>query len=189
MSKNSKTTRLTDTLKLTIRNEFVQGIDNENGIKELPTLEELHQKYKVAKSTLYRVAQNENWKVEKEQYQRQYQEKLDSERIKNLTEESKVFDTNSINIAKSLLVTVGQMITKNANDLRGGKRGLIASQLNALATTAVTAQRLAKLALGEATHNMNLNANIKDTEAFRSAMELLDTVAEQRRESDSNSIH
>ena len=81
------------------------------------------------------------------------------------------------------------MITKNANDLRGGKRGLIASQLNALATTAVTAQRLAKLALGEATHNMNLNANIKDTEAFRSAMELLDTVAEQRRESDSNSIH
>jgi len=189
MSKNPKNIRLTDTLKLTIRNEFVQGIDNENGIKELPTLEELHQKHKVAKSTLYRVAQNENWKLEKEQYQRQYQEKLDTDRIKNLSEESKVFDVNSINIAKSLLVTVGQAISKNAADIREGKQGLIASQLNALANTAVTAQRLAKLALGEATHNMNLNANIKDTEAFRGAMELLDSVAEQRRESDSSSVH
>jgi len=51
------------------------------------------------------------------------------------------------------------------------------------------AQKVAKLALGEATHNMNLNANIQDTDAFREAMELLDSVAEQRRESNDKAVH
>ena len=80
-------------------------------------------------------------------------------------------------------------MNRNAIDISEGKQGLVPTQVNALANAAVTAQRLAKLALGEATENMNLNANIQDTEAFRSAMELLDSVAEQRRESNSKSIH
>jgi hypothetical protein len=50
-------------------------------------------------------------------------------------------------------------------------------------------QRVAKLALGEATDNMNLNAKVEDTSAFREAMELLDEVAEQRRESNNSAIH
>ena len=58
-----------------------------------------------------------------------------------------------------------------------------------LANTALTAQKLAKLALGEATEKLDLNANINETEAFREVMELLDTVAEQRREGDSKAIH
>ena len=189
MSKKTPKKKLTDTLKLSIRNEFVQGIDNEQGLKVLSTLDELYKKHKVARATLYRAAKKDNWKNEREQFQRQYQEKLDQERIKNLTKESKKFDTNSINIAKSLLATVGQTINKNAIDISEGRMGLVATQINALANAAVTAQRLAKLALGEATDNMNVNANIKDTEAFRSAMELLDTVAEQRRKSDSQAVH
>jgi len=47
---------------------------------------------------------------------------------------------------------------------------------------------LAKLALGETTENVNLNANIQD-EAFREAMELLDTVADGRREGNDKAIH
>tara|TARA_R110000824_G_scaffold39381_8_gene119204 strand:- start:903 stop:1472 length:570 start_codon:yes stop_codon:yes gene_type:complete len=189
MSKKSTTKKLTETLKLKLRNEFVQGIDNKEGIKSLPSLEDLIKKSKVAKSTLYRVSKEENWKVEREIYQTKYKEKLDKDRIKNLADESKSFDITSVTIAKSILATVGQNISHNAKNINEGKQGLPPSQINALASAAVTAQRLAKLALGEATETMNINANIKDTEAFRSAMELLDSVAEQRRESDSKSVH
>ena len=54
------------------------------------------------------------------------------------------------------------------------------SQINSLANAAVTAQRLAKLALGEATHNIDATVN-ENTDAFRRAMELLDSVEDQRR--------
>jgi len=189
MSKKSTTTRLTDTIKLKARNDFVQGIDDEEGVKNMPTLDELAKKYKLAKSTLYRVAKKESWKIEKEKFQAKYMAKLDQERVKNLHEESKKFDTTSLNIAKSLMVTVGQSISLNAQEKQQGKKGLPPNQLNALANTAIQAQRLAKLALGEATHNMNLNANIQEADAFREAMELLDSVAEQRRESNDQAIH
>lgn len=189
MNKKKATTRLSETKKISIRNDFVQGIDNEEGIKVMPTLDELHQKYKVAKSTLYRISKKEDWKLARDKFQKEYLNKLDSERIKNLQEESKKFDTTSLNIAKSLMIVVGQSITENVQDKQQGKKGLTPNQISALANTAIQSQRLAKLALGEATHNMNLNANIQETETFREAMELLDTVAEQRRDSNDSAIH
>ena len=65
---------------------------------------------------------------------------------------------------------------------------MIPSQLHALANAALSAQRLAKLALGEVTDNVEINGNLQDN-AFREAMELLDSVADRRRESDDQPIH
>ena len=51
-------------------------------------------------------------------------------------------------------------------------------------------QKFAKLAMGESTDNINLNANLQQTDAFNSAMELLDSIAEQRtRNSNDTAIH
>jgi len=189
MTKKTRNLKLTDTLKLKIRNEFVQGITDDSGARVVFTLEELHKKHKVAKSTLYRVANKENWKHEKEQFQAEYLHKLDVERSKNLTEESKKFDNTSLNLAKALMATVGQNIRKNTDDINGGKKGFIPSQINALANAALSAQRLAKLALGETTHNVELNANITEERAFRDAMELLDEVARTKQQADDKSLH
>jgi hypothetical protein len=62
-------------------------------------------------------------------------------------------------------------------------------QISQLSNSALTAQKLGKLALGESTENMKLNAEISDTDAFREAMELLDEVANQRREADDSAVH
>jgi hypothetical protein len=156
MNKKSRNVKLTDTLKALMRNEFVQGIQDEKGLVRYPTLEELHKVHKVAKSTLYRVANKENWKFEREKYQQEL-------------------------VAK-------QAINKNAMDINEGKKSLFPSQINALANTAFTAQRLAKLALGEITHNVNINANIQQ-EAFREAMELLDELEAAKRDSSLPTTH
>ena len=87
------------------------------------------------------------------------------------------------------MATVGQGIRRNTEEINQGNLGLPPTQLNALANTALTAQKIAKLALGETTENVNLNANFKEADAFREAMELLDTVAEQRREANDSSVH
>ena len=63
------------------------------------------------------------------------------------------------------------------------------SQILSLANTAVAAQRLAKLAFGESTDSININGSIQQTEAFTEVLEILDTVAEQRRKADDKPIH
>tara|TARA_R110001592_G_scaffold174431_1_gene413251 strand:- start:536 stop:1099 length:564 start_codon:yes stop_codon:yes gene_type:complete len=179
MNSKTKTSKLTDTLKLKIRNEFVQGIDESNEHK-VYTLDALIKKYNVAQSTIYRIARNEQWKVQRDQFQLEYTEKLDRDRIKNRSRESIKLDDNSITLAKALYTTVGQVMQNNNLDMQQGQKGLPPSQLNSLANVAITAQRLAKLALGEATLNIDANINENTSDAFNRVMELLDEVEESR---------
>ena len=62
MTKKTTPTKLTDSKKLKIRNDFVQGIEKDNQ-RIYPTLDELIKKYKVAQSTVYRTARKDNWKL------------------------------------------------------------------------------------------------------------------------------
>jgi hypothetical protein len=188
MSKKTANTKLTNDKKLKIRNLYVQGISDEQGNRTTYTLDQLYKDHNVAKSTLYRVAQKENWKLERDKFQEKYLADLDAQRTKDLTEESKKFDINSLNLAKALMATVGQNIRANTDNINNGSKHFQPSQLNALANAALASQKLAKLALGETTENVNLNANIQD-EAFREAMELLDSIADGRRESDDKAVH
>jgi hypothetical protein len=187
MNSKTKILKLTDTLKLKIRNEFVQGV-NESDEYKIYTLDELIKKHNVAQSTIYRIARNEQWKIQRDQFQQEYTQKLDRDRIKNRAKESIKFDDNSISLAKALYSTVSYVIQNNNEDLVGGNKGLQPSQLNALANAAFTAQRLAKLALGEATINIDATVN-ENTDAFRRAMELLDTVEDQRRSQGDGATH
>lgn len=188
MNKKNKPRKLTEQLKLQIRNEFVQGNQDFEGNRAYPTLEELTEKFSVAKSTLYRVSQKEQWKIEKQKFQQELTDKLDKERVKNLAEESKRFDNTSINLAMALLGTVAQAIRKNSTEITRGRRGLIPSQLNALANTAMNAQKIAKLALGETTENVNLNATLQ-RDTYAEAMELLDELENIKRTSSDSATH
>ena len=187
MAKKTTTKKITPTLRNKMRNEFVQGIvDGE--MRSYPTLDELKTKHKVAQSSLYRLAKEDNWKVQRDQFQSELAEKLDKQRTKDLVSKSKRFDDQSISLATALYSSVGQAITRNNTLIQGGAEGLKPSQLNALANTVATAQRLAKLALGEATDNINATVN-ENTDSFRRAMELLDQVEDQRRSVSSNTTH
>lgn len=179
MNKKTDITKLTDSLKLKIRNDYVQGIE-ENGSRKLYSIEELVDKYGVAKSTIYRTSQKENWKFQRDIFQEDYLKKLDEERTKDLVRESKVLDGQSISLAKALYATVGAIIRDNNENIQKGSKTLPPSQVNALANAALSAQRLAKLALGESTEN--INANFNETEAFNRAMELLDEIESSKSE-------
>lgn len=176
--------KLTQQLKEAIRNKYVQGIEDSNGSRILYSLEHLAEENKIGKSTLYRHAKIENWKVQQERFQSEYLAELDNIRKKEMVNESKKFDNATISIAKALLGQTGQIIKQAQSDNK-----FTPSLLNTLAEATLKIQKISKLAMGEATENMNLNAKINDTDAFREAMELLDTVAEQRRESNNKPIH
>ena len=178
--------KLTPTLKLKLRNEFVQGYDGAEE-RTFPNLDELIKKHKVAKSTTYRLASSENWKQQRAEFQSKYTTELDEKRNKELIKESKNFDNSSINLAKGIYSSVAQTLQENTRRINEGNAPLPPQAIRALSSAAATAQRIAKLALGESTEN--INANVKDTTSFREAMELLDEVANAKRNGDLESLH
>ncbi len=176
--------KLTDTEKERIRNLYVQGITAEDGTRILYTIDSLAEENDVPRSTLYRHSQLENWKSQQEQFQQEYLSELDNKRKQELVGESQKFDTNSLNISKALLQQIGKKIQSAVS------QDVFTAQLcNSLAEATLKVQRVAKLALGESTENMNLNAKVQDSTAFREAMELLDEVADERRKVSDKAIH
>ena len=71
-----------------------------------------------------------------------------------------MLDSSSLNLAKAILVTVGQKIKANQEAERVGDEGLSSTHLQSLSTASLNAQKLAKLALGEPTENTSINAKV-----------------------------
>lgn len=181
---SKKVQKLNPTLKEKIRNLYVQGVDSEGGERILFSLDQLAKDHKVGKSTLYRHAKQDGWKEQQEQFQAEYLRKLDEQRKKDMVKDSIKIDTTTLNISKALLGQIAQFIRETQAQ---GK--VTPNMLSTVAEATYKVQRVAKLALGEATDNMNLNANVKDTDAFKEAMELLDEVADAKRTGDLESLH
>ena len=185
-NKKPKYKKITSELKDLLRVAYVQGEVDPQGFRRVATIENLADEHDLSVNTLYKLAQRENWKLEQEQFQKKYQEKLDNQRAKEFALESKKFDSACLNIAKALIARVGTNIRDAQNQ---NTKEFTPQQLDSLAGAAMKIQKFAKIALGESTEQININANIQEADAFREAMELLDTVAEQRREANDSSVH
>ncbi len=189
VDKKSKVQRITEDLAMKLRTEFVQGIELESGERQYLPIVELATKYNVAQTSLFRLSQKENWRDQKEQFKLQLQAKIDEETAKQMAVESRKFDSKSVKVANQLMEIVHGKVYRNLKALEQDTKTDNPSQILSLANTAVAAQRLAKLAFGESTDSININGSIQQTEAFTEVLELLDTVAEQRRKADDKPIH
>ena len=177
-------TKLTPTLLEELRNKFVQGIEVNGGGRKLFTIDQLAEDHNIPKPTLYKHAKNEDWKYQQKAFQEAYLVELDAKRRTDLVNESINFDRTSLQIAKAIMGQIGKYISKNAApDIEVKPQNLVA-----LSQAATGAQRVAKLALGESTDNMNLNADVKDTETFKEALELLDMIYHKRRKLDKTTV-
>lgn len=185
----AKTNKLTKELAEKIRIEFVQGIDLGSTERKYQTIEALAIKHKVPRSTLYKWSQKESWKNQQERFHTEFMQKLDAERQKEMVKESKSLDDNALTMAKFMFNEIGMIFQDNAMKRQQGSPTMTTQMLNQIANASLQAQKLGKLALGESTENMKLNAEVSDTDAFREAMELLDSVARAKRENSDSSVH
>ena len=179
MTKKSTKNKLTEQLKSVIRLEFVQGLELDTGDRKQFTLDELIKKHNVASATLYRTARRENWKALREQFEYELQEELNEKRIKSLAGVGIDMDDKFISMANDIIKQVNYYFTINKAAMDIKSKTLKPSELLALCNGLLTAQKLGKIALGETTENINVTSTVKEADAFRSIMELLDEAKER----------
>lgn len=192
MTKKSAKTKLTDDLKSQIRTEFVQGYDDQEGIRKHYTIEELIKKYNVASATLYRHAREEGWKALREQFESELLEQLNQQRQKTMAQKGKKFDDDFLARASRIIEQVDQYFYLNARGLdpkHGDTDPLSPQHFMALCTALTTAQKLSKIALGEVTENINVTSTVKEAESFRRVMDVLHRAKRERLQSSDSSLH
>jgi len=183
--------KLTEDLKLAIRDEFVHGVTNEEGVRQYPTMKALVIKHGVSSTTLYSYSSDENWQGQKNQVQTDIQEKVDADRVERMVSDSKRLDDTAIQIAQALLGRVGRKLQKAYQEEANNPavEAISMQELQAASHVAQNAQKLGKLALGEAQEISKVSANVSNPEAFHRVMDQLDELANAKSQGGSKSLH
>lgn len=189
MTKKSKTIKLTESLKAKIKAEFVQGQELKSGERKIYTLDELIKKHKVASATLYRAARAEGWKALREEFDQQVLDQLNAERSKAMAKKGKQFDDNFLSQAEKIIKQVDTYFKVNQECLDMRTKVYPPHHLLALCNALLTAQKLSKIALGEATEKIDVNATAKEAETFRRFMDSLHDIKRERVSGSRDSLH
>lgn len=170
--------KLTLELEIKMRDEFVFGYLDDKGERRYPTIEALHRRHDVAIATLRRKADKGEWQREKNRRQTEIMQKLDAERLNRLVESGKRLDDTALQLAQGMLALVGQTLQDAFNEETD--RQLHTDELRELSVVAINAQKVGKLALGQAQEISKVSADVSNPEAFREVMEQLDELATAR---------
>jgi len=183
-------TKLVDELKIAIRDEYVHGYTDESGVRKYPTVDALAKRHEVSRATLFRYSSSEDWQGQKNKVQTEIQLALDEERIDRMVSDSKRLDDTAIQIAQAMLNRVGQKLQRAFTQEQNSEVEAITIQdLQAASHVAQNAQRLGKLALGEAQQISKVSADVSNPEAFHRVMEQLDELANARSQGGSKPLH
>jgi len=174
--------KLKDEVVSAMRNDFVHGYINDEGVRVFPLAKELSERYGVAQSTLYKYIEKRDWQSEKNRVQTEIELKNDSERMERLTKSGKKFDDKSLTAAERMMAKVNRRLSIGFKLEEGEPNsfGIPTAELKELSIVAINAQKLAKLALGQAQEISKVSADISSPDAFREVLEQLDEIAESR---------
>ena len=105
--------------------------------------------------------------------------------------ETKKLDDNCIQIAQAMLGAVGRKLQKAIEQERTNNDllGIAPIELSQLSQVTANAQKIGKLALGQAQEISKVSADVSNPEAFHRVMEQLDELANARSQSGSKPLH
>ena len=183
--------KLTDELKLQIRDEFVHGVTETDGVLRYPTIDGLVRKHGVARATLHRAASQDDWQNQKDRFITELTLRQDKERMERMLADGKRLDDTAIQLAQGMMTKVGRRLQRSMEAEQQGLDAnlLSSSDLSQLSTVVTNAQRVGKLALGQAQEISKVSADVSNPEAFQSIMEQLDGLAAARSQGDVGSLH
>ena len=171
------TNKITPELRQTIRDEFVHGYTNAEGQRVYPAVEALCKRHDVARATLYRWVDKENWQHEKNRIQTEIEQRQDAERLERMLVSGKQLDDRALTIAQGMLQKVATRMRRGFADEEANPQhgGLEPETIRELSQIAMNAQKI-----GQAQEISKVSADISNPEAFREVMEQLDEIAEAR---------
>lgn len=193
------TNKIDEALKLKIKDEFVHGFVDENGVRQYPTVQALSKRHDVAYASLHRRSQSEDWQSQKNKIQTEYENAVTRERLQKMVDYGARLDDDAIKIALAMLGDAGRRMNKDIQDrsqleaiaqmddgperdaalekFRLTSKILTPHDMSGISNTVSNAQRIGKLALGQAQEISKVSANVTAPDSLREVIEELDKLA------------
>ena len=176
--------KLTESLKNQLKQQFIEGFLDETNKREYPSVEKLAETNNISRATLYRQAKKEDWQAQKNRFHTKIETKSQDKKVNEFVRASGRLDESCINIAQGILNSVGIKLQKAMEEHRVNPNyvGLPNSELREMSNSALNAQKIGKLALGEAQEISKVSANVSTSDDFTELLEQIQQVNRSRSE-------
>lgn len=164
--------KIDEALRRKLKEEFVHGYMDEKGVRQYPSISALSKRHDVANISLHRWSKKENWQEEKNRVQTEYELAVQRERMELMVQHGKNLDDRAINLALAMMGDVARRMTEDQNDHK-----LTPYEMTSLAGVVASAQKIGKLALGQAQEISKVSANVTAPESLREIISDLDELA------------
>lgn len=154
--------------QITAQNEFVEGYLNEKDVRVYPTIAEVGRRNGISRTTVYRLAKEQEWQSKRDKLLAEVATKHQEKRVETLADERALFDKRCTQLVEAALSQVAAAFTE-AQEKRvesKGKYKMPEQQLESLMRSLSNAQKIGKLALGEAQEIQKVAADVTVSEAF-----------------------
>lgn len=177
--------RDTGKIREQIRQEYIQGIADDDGVRKYPSMRELSRNHGTTANTISRWAREGDWLNKRQEFQDQLTKKISEKKVNKLAEQASQFDKNCLTIANGMISEVGRRLQENLSAIRGDGNtvALEIYQIKDLSQIALNGQKLGKLALGEASEIHKGTIDVDGDEAFKRALQQLRAMREERAQS------
>lgn len=194
--------KIDESLKLKIKDEFVHGYLDGAGVRQYPSIIALSKRHDVANVSLHRWSKKELWQDEKNKVQSELETAIARERMTSMVESNKKLDDSAITLALAMMTDAGRRIqedianrreyekilqidneslkNKEIFNFKKAKQILSPHDMTSLANVIGNAQKIGKLALGQAQEISKVSANVTAPDSLRSVIEELDELASRK---------
>lgn len=180
-----------DEKKLSLAKEdYIFGyVDEEKEYRVYPSIPDVAERHGISKNSLYRASKIDDWQKQKSDVQNQIEETRKDQIMKNLIAEAEKLDQNSLRVSRGAIVAAGRVVQEALqNGVGNAANQVTATDFARVVTAASNAQRIGKLALGEAQFISKVSTNVDVPEPLREIINELDEVRKARSESASHII-
>ena len=162
--------------------EFLEGyFDGEKRV--YPSIKEACERNGISSAQVYRIAKRDSWQDQKNLMHTQVNEKVKESRVDKLAEERILLDDRCLQLATAGLAHV------NRHFQQAGEEPLTTARLESLMRTLTSAQKVGKLALGEAQEIQKVAADVTVPDAFEQFVREVEELGRRKAAFGSHSIN
>ena len=185
--------------KLKIKDEFLHGFVDEGGVRRYLSIKALADRHDVSHVSLHRRSSSEDWQSQKNRVQTDYENAVAERRIMKMVDYGEKLDDAAINIALEMIEDASRRISEDQQNrelleniseidvdedreialakFRITSKILRPHDVTSISNTVGNAQKIGKLALGQAQEISKVSANVTTPESLREVIEELDELA------------
>lgn len=187
--------KITDTTKQAVLQDFIEGYLDENNKRVYPSYAMLGERYGISGQTIYLWSRKQNWQKQKDDFHAELAEKTRESRVKEMVEAGKRFDERCLYTANAIIQRIGRKLQiaqeVEATALNDGRviDEIRSNELQHMAISLLNAQKIGKLALGEAQEIQKVTADATIPDSFVELCRIVEEAGQRKAQTGNHIIN